>query len=30
LIAPPELVPDLSGMADGLSAILAELVAEIG
>ena len=30
LIAPPELVPDLSGMADGLSAILAELLAEIG
>jgi hypothetical protein len=30
LIAPPELVPDLSGIADGLSAILAELLAEIG
>ena len=29
LIAPPELVPDLSGMADGLSTSLAELLAEI-
>jgi hypothetical protein len=29
LISPPELVPDLSGMADGLSAMLTELLAEI-
>ncbi|MGV1086682.1 MAG: WS/DGAT/MGAT family O-acyltransferase [Mycobacterium sp.] len=30
LISCPELVPDLAGMADGLSANLAELLAEIG
>ena len=30
LISTPELVPDLPALADGLSAILGELLAEIG